>query len=74
MIFSVKKLFAQWYLNNFFLTCCDFLQIAFFYAIYNVQSMFRNVSIHSRRIVFSREFFETDWVESTQCDYRKILQ
>ena len=45
-----------------FALSCDFLQIDFLYAI------------HIGRIVFSYPFFETDWVESTQCDYREILR
>ena len=32
--FSVKKLFAQWFLNDFFnVLSCDFLQMDFLYAI-----------------------------------------
>ena len=53
---------------------CDFLQIDVLYAIKNVQSMFVNFFIHIRRIVFSLSFFGTDWVESTQCDYRQMNQ
>ena len=33
MIFSVKKLFAQWFRNDFFYILSDFLQIDFLYAI-----------------------------------------
>ena len=75
MIFSMKKPFAQWLLNDFFnMLSCDSLQIDILYAIQNVQSMFRNFFIHIGWIVFSRSFFETDWVESIQCDDREILR
>ena len=74
-MFQWKSFLRNDFLMIFFnMLSCDFLRIDFLYAIENVQSMFRNFFIHIGRIVFSRSFFETDWVEPTQCNYREILR
>ena len=71
MIFSVKKLFAQWFLNDFFQHVMWFLKNWLF--VRNLECLKPNFLIQIRRIVFSRSFFETDWVESAQCENRQIL-